>query len=255
MARRSSSSGKSKTKTGGETALARMTAPLFRPVFFALRWLRRLLIWGFALTALAVLLYRFVDPPTTYYMFSEGRRLGSVKQEWADLQDIAPVMARSVVAAEDANFCQHWGLDLKAIRAAMAEGGRRGASTISQQTVKNTYLWHGRNWTRKTLEAGLTLLVEAAWTKRRILEVYLNVAEFDTGVFGVHAAARHYFGVTPDKLTAVQAAQLAAVLPAPKKRSASKPTTRLRRRAASIRDGAATILADGRARCFSIAKD
>ena len=132
----------------------------------------------------------------------------------------------------------------------MADGGSRGASTISQQVVKNVYLWHGRDWSRKLLEAAITPLVEAVWSKRRILEVYLNVAEFDEGVFGVEAAARHYFGVGPGELTPTQAARLAAVLPNPKERSASQPSASLRRRSGSILDGAATIERDGRADCF-----
>ena len=139
---------------------------------------------------------------------------------------------------------------MTAIRAALEDGGRRGGSTISQQVVKNVYLWHGRSYLRKALEAMLTPVVEAVWSKRRILEVYLNVAEFDRGVFGVEAAAQHYFGVSAADLTATQAARLAAVLPDPKGRSASDPSAFVRRRAASIRDGAATIAADGRSDCF-----
>jgi monofunctional biosynthetic peptidoglycan transglycosylase len=200
--------------------------------------------------AAAVLLGRVVNPPTTAYMLGESLRLGGVKQEWAPIDRIAPVMVRSVVAAEDANFCEHWGFDVWAIRLAIAEGSNRGASTLSQQTVKNIYLWHGRTWVRKALEAALTPIVEAMWPKRRILEVYLNVAEFDEGVFGVQEAARHYFGVDADGLSAQQAAQLAAILPSPKTRSASRPTAFLKKRAAQIRAGAATIKADGRADCF-----
>lgn len=132
----------------------------------------------------------------------------------------------------------------------MLTGGGRGASTLSQQTVKNVYLWHGRSWLRKALEAAITPVVEGLWTKRRIIEVYLNVAEFDEGIFGVEAAARHYFGVGPEDLSAMQAARLAAVLPDPKDRSASKPGEWLRKRAASIMDGAATIRRDGRSACF-----
>ncbi|HAW46342.1 MAG TPA: monofunctional biosynthetic peptidoglycan transglycosylase, partial [Roseovarius sp.] len=162
----------------------------------------------------------------------------------------APVMARSAVAAEDANFCLHWGFDMGAIRDAIADGSVRGASTVSQQVVKNVWLWHGRNWARKALEAAITPLMEAAWSKRRVLEVYLNIAEFDEGVFGVEAAARHYFGVAAADLSAVQAARLAAVLPDPKGRSASRPSAALRQRAAAIVDGAATIARDGRAACF-----
>ena len=208
-------------------------------------------VLGLIAAVLAVtLLYKIVNPPTTPYMFAEGRRLGGVAQDWVPMSAIAPVMARSVVAAEDANFCLHWGLDVTAIRAALAAGGDRGASTISQQVVKNVYLWQGRNWTRKALEAVWTPLTEALWSKRRILEIYLNVAEFGRGIFGVQAAARHYFGVDAADLTPVQAARLAMVLPDPKGRDAANPTTSQRRRSASILDGAATIRADGRAACF-----
>ncbi len=218
---------------------------------FVLRWLFRAAMVFAVLALLWVILYRVVAPPTTYYIWSEERRLGhSADREWVDADDIAPVMFRSVVAAEDANYCTHWGFDMRALRAAIADGGTRGASTISQQTVKNVFLWHGRTYSRKVMEALLTPLVEAVWPKRRILEVYLNVAEFDEGVFGVKAAARHYFGTAPSRLTATQAARLAAILPSPKTRSASEPGPMVRKRAASIADGAATIARDGRAACF-----
>ena len=197
-----------------------------------------------------IALFAVVNPPTTPYMLSESRRLGGVAQEWVPIEDIAPVMARSAVAAEDANFCTHWGLDLVAIRAALEAGGERGASTISQQVVKNVFLWHGRSWARKALEALLTPVVELVWSKRRILEVYLNVAEFGEGVFGVESASRAWFGIPAADLSAAQAARLAAVLPDPKGRSATEPTPYLRRRAADIADGAATIDRDGRTGCF-----
>lgn len=183
-------------------------------------------------------------------MFAEGWRYGGVDQQWVDFDEIAPVMARSVVAAEDANYCEHWGFDMAAIRDALEDGSGRGASTLSQQVVKNVYLWQGRSWLRKALEAVMTPLVELVWTKRRILEVYLNVAEFDKGVFGVDAAAHRYFRVGPQELTPMQAARLAAVLPDPKDRSAARPTAFVQKRADSIMDGAATIKADGRASCF-----
>ncbi len=222
-----------------------------------LRYVRRALGWLFrGALAIAVLvmalmvLGRFLPVWTTPYMFAEGRKLGGVEYEWIALENIAPVMARSVVAAEDANFCTHWGFDMVAIREAIEEGGARGASTISQQTVKNVYLWHGRNYTRKALEALMTPALEAIWPKKRIIEVYLNIAEFDAGVFGVKAAARHYFDALPADLTARQAARLAAILPDPKGRSASNPSSFVRKRAASIMDGAATIRKDGRAACF-----
>lgn len=202
------------------------------------------------LVLFAVLFYSVVNPPTTPYIVSESRRLDGVDRMWVSIEEVSPYMARSVVAAEDANFCNHWGFDMKAIRAALIEGSGRGASTISQQVVKNVYLWQGRSWTRKALEAVLTPMVEAVWSKRRILEVYLNVAEFDEGVFGVEAAARHYFGVGPEDLTAIQAARLAAILPDPKRRSASNPSKLVRKRTMAIISGAATIRADGRSACF-----
>lgn len=221
-----------------------------RPVRFVLRWSLRLVAAVLVLALLAIGLFAVINPPTTYYMQREARRLGSVDHAWVAIDDVAPVMARSVVAAEDANFCTHWGFDMEAIRRALASGGQRGASTISQQVVKNVYLWQGRSWTRKALEALITPGVEAVWSKRRIVEVYLNVAEFDEGVFGVASAARHYFGVAPAELTAAQASRLAAILPDPKDRSAANPSDFVLRRAASIRDGAATIRADGRSACF-----
>ena len=214
------------------------------------RWFWRGMLGAVVMVLLFVLAFAVVNPPITPYMIAERGREGSITREWVPMEEIAPVMARSAVAAEDANFCLHWGLDLTAIKAALAEGSNRGGSTISQQTVKNVYLWHGRSWARKALEAMLTPMVEAVWSKRRILEVYLNVAEFDRGVFGVEAAARHYFGVSAADLTATQAARLAAVLPDPTGRSASDPSSFVQRRAAAIRDGAATIAADGRADCF-----
>ena len=219
-----------------------------------LRRLARLALWmvlgGVGLAGALVLLFSTVNPPVTPYMMSERSRLGGIAQDWVPMQEIAPVMARAAVAAEDANFCLHWGLDLKAIRTAMAAGGNRGASTISQQVVKNVYLWQGRSWFRKALEAGMTPAVEAVWSKRRILEVYLNVAEFDEGVFGIGRAAPHYFGVAAADLTEVQAARLAAILPDPKGRSAAEPSEFVRSRAAQILDGAATIRRDGRDDCF-----
>lgn len=213
-------------------------------------WILRGVLAVCVIALLITGLYALINPPTNVYMRAEAQRLGKVQQTWVPLERIAPVMARSAVAAEDANFCEHWGFDMRAIRAAIAEGSERGASTISQQTVKNVYLWHGRSYTRKALEAIMTPLVEAVWSKRRIIEVYLNIAEFDEGVFGVGAAAPHYFGVSAADLTPTQAARLAAILPSPKKRSASNPSSFVRKRTRQIRDGAATIKADGRSACF-----
>lgn len=246
MVRRVARAKKPGPKKGKSGRRARRPGPLRR----VLRWLVRGAAAAVALVAVAVLAVAVVNPPTTHTIWSEGRRLGGAKQDWVPMARIAPTMARSAVAAEDANFCLHWGFDMAAIRDAIEDGAQRGASTIPQQVVKNVYLWQGRSWVRKALEAGLTPLVELVWSKRRILEVYLNVAEFDEGVFGVEAAARHYFGVSAADLSAVQAARLAAVLPDPKGRSAAKPSAFVRKRASAILDGAATIKADGRAACF-----
>ena len=213
-------------------------------------WLVRGISALFLVLVVWVLLYLVINPPGGIYMLQEHRRIGGIERQWVPMDRIAPVMARSAVAAEDANFCMHWGFDMGEIRRVIDAGGTRGASTISQQVVKNVFLWHGRAWTRKVLEASMTPLVEALWSKRRILEVYLNVAEFDDGVFGVEAAARHYFDTSAADLTAVQAARLAAILPAPKARDAARPNEFVRRRAAQIMDGAATIQRDGRAACF-----
>ncbi len=241
-------------------ALRKKTAPKKKPAKGkkpARRSLKRRVTWFlvratsavFLVMLFLIVLFAIINPPTNAYMISESRRLGTLDRTWVPLEDIAPVMARSAVAAEDANFCEHWGFDVVAIRAAIAQGSG-GASTISQQTVKNVYLWQGRSWLRKAIEALMTPLVEAIWSKRRIIEVYLNVAEFDEGVFGVEAAAVHYFGVNARNLSATQAARLAAILPSPKKRSASNPSRSVRRKAVRVRDGAATIRADGRAACF-----
>jgi len=222
----------------------------FQPILWLRRWVFRMSVIILAVVTGTVAVHRFLNPPQTFYMGQEARRLGGIDTQWVPLAEVAPVVARSVVAAEDANFCLHWGFDMAAIRTAIEDGGGRGASTLSQQVVKNVYLWHGRNWLRKALEAAITPVVEGLWPKRRIIEVYLNVAEFDEGVFGIDAAAHHYFGVGPDALSAMQAARLAAVLPAPKDRSAARPDAWLRKRAASIIDGTATIRRDGRSSCF-----
>ena len=217
----------------------------------AVRWrpLRRILIWArwlalrfLGLMLVMVMIYALVNPPTTWTVVAEA----TAPRSWVDIDDIAPVMRRSVVAAEDANFCLHWGFDMVEIRKVVASGSSRGASTLTQQTAKNVFLWQGRSWSRKVLETAFTPMIEAFWSKRRILEVYLNVAEFGPGIFGIAAASRDYFGTTPDRLTPVQSARLAAVLPAPKTRSPAQASARSR----AIADGAATIARDGRADCL-----
>ena len=221
-----------------------------RPLRLVVRWLVRGVLVSVVMVLALVALFGRVDPPPGIYMLQERARLGAITRDWVPMEAISPHMARSAVAAEDANFCLHWGFDMAEIRRALDAGGRRGASTISQQVVKNVFLWHGRSWPRKAAEALLTPVLEATWSKRRILEVYLNVAEFDAGVFGVEAAARHYFGTSAAQLTAQQSARLAAILPDPQGRDAARPSTFVQRRAAAIMDGAATIARDGRAACF-----
>jgi monofunctional biosynthetic peptidoglycan transglycosylase len=229
---------------------ARPKRTLRQRLWGGLRWLARATVGAFAVLLFLIGLFAFVNPPTTPYMVAESTRWGPVTHDWVSIEEMTPYLPRVAVASEDANFCLHWGLDVEAIRKAMEDGSSRGASTISQQVVKNLFLWHGRSWLRKAMEAAITPLVEAVWTKRRILEVYLNIAEFDQGIFGVEAAARHYFGVSAADLTPVQSARLAAVLPDPKGRSASNPTSFVRGRAAAALSGAETIAADGRAACF-----
>ncbi|MEM6482565.1 MAG: monofunctional biosynthetic peptidoglycan transglycosylase [Pseudomonadota bacterium] len=223
---------------------------ILRPFFWLRRWLIRILALGFIVYVGLVTAHTFTAPSKTLYMKQEAARLGEIQYRWVALDDVAPEMARSVVAAEDANFCLHWGFDMTAIRQALDDGSGRGASTIPQQTVKNVYLWQGRSWARKAMEALMTPIVEALWSKRRIMEVYLNIAEYDEGVFGVAAAAQHYFGASAGDLTNIQAARLAAILPDPKGRSASQPSSFVRQRASQILDGAATIARDGRSSCF-----
>jgi monofunctional biosynthetic peptidoglycan transglycosylase len=213
-------------------------------------WLWRGLVGVAGFYGVLIVLFSFVPPPINIYQAQEAWRLGGIEKDWVGWDEIAPVMARSVVAAEDANFCLHWGFDMAAIREAIEDGGARGASTLSQQVVKNTFLWHGRSYLRKAMEAAITPVIEILWSKQRILEVYLNTAEFAEGVFGVQAAAQHHFGVDAADLSALQAARLAAVLPNPKDRSASQPSNFVRKRTRAILSGAETIDVDGRAGCF-----
>lgn len=219
-----------------------------------LQGLRRVLVWSLLAVALVFLawglIYRWVNPPITFYMMQERARLGEIQYKWVDIEQVAPMLRRAVVAAEDANFCTHWGIDSAAVRQALREGALRGGSTISQQTVKNAFLWPGRNWLRKAVEALLTPYIEMVWSKRRLLEIYLNIAEFDTGVFGIEAAAWHHFGVAAKDLNRVQAGRLAVVLPDPKGRSAIRPNQDTKKRAASVIAGADMIRKDGRAECF-----
>jgi monofunctional biosynthetic peptidoglycan transglycosylase len=217
-----------------------------------LGWLWRGILGVAAFYLVLILLFSFLPPPGNIYQWQESWRLGGIERDWVNIDEIAPEMGRSAVAAEDANFCLHWGFDMAAIRDAIDGGSGRGASTISQQVVKNVFLWHNRSWVRKAMEAALTPVMEVLWSKQRILEMYLNQAEFAEGVFGVQAAARHYWDIDARDLSATQSARLAAVLPNPKEYNAGKPGPYVRNRAGQIISGAETIEADGRAACFEV---
>lgn len=188
-----------------------------------------------------VILFRFVNPPTSAFMI--GHLLSGsgyeLRHEWVSLDDISPWMPLAVVASEDQRFPHHLGVDFSAIRKALAEyqagQGLRGASTITQQTAKNLFLWNGRSFVRKALEAGLALGIDGLWPKRRIIEVYLNIAEFGHGVYGVEAASRFFFGIPASQLSQGQAARLAAVLPNPKVLNAASPSAYVWERVAWIR--------------------
>lgn len=187
-----------------------------------------------AVPILALLAYRFVDPPLTPLMLvrryfpEQGQEFRALRHDAVALEEVAPSMTLAVLAAEDQNFLQHHGFDLPAIEKALKHNQthqrKRGASTISQQAAKNVFLWEGRSWLRKGLEVPFTLAIELLWGKRRILEVYLNVAEFGPGVFGIEAAARYWFQVPASRLTRRQAALLAASLPAPLRANPGHPS-------------------------------
>ena len=212
--------------------------------------IRAALLLAVAVVGLVVL-FRWVNPPPGTLMVAEWIRLGHVERDWVPLAEMSENLPLSAAAAEDADFCRHWGFDAAGIRAALADTERRrGGSTISQQVAKNVFLWPERSWLRKGLEAGLTGLIELALPKRRIMEVYLNVAEMGEGVFGVQAAARHYWDLDADALGPQRSSRLMAVLPDPKRRSPVSGSSYIARRGVAIESGATTIRADGRAACF-----
>jgi len=187
------------------------------------------------------MLWRFADPPFTLLMLErrlEAPRGATLRYRWVDLDQVSPNFLLAAVAGEDQRFPHHHGFDLEAINQALeeaAEGGRlRGASTISQQVAKNVFLWPGRSWLRKGLEAYYTLLIELTWGKRRILEMYVNLAELGPLTFGVEAASGYWLGRSARSLDRRQAALLAALLPSPRERSAIHPSPKVRERQAWI---------------------
>jgi monofunctional biosynthetic peptidoglycan transglycosylase len=196
-------------------------------------------LWKSAAAAVAasivvMLLLRWFTPPTSAFMLQERLAGIHVRYRWVTLDHISPYAALAVISSEDQKFFDHWGFDLDAIENAIQENksrsSPRGASTISQQVVKNLFLWPGKSYVRKGIESYLTLLMELLWPKRRILEVYLNIAQLGRGVFGVEAAARRYFGRPAARLNMRQAATLAAVLPSPEHMSADRPSEYVRHR-------------------------
>ena len=206
------------------------------------------------------LIYRFVPPPITFLMVERLFQGQGLDYQWRSLSDISPALPQAAVAAEDQRFCQPHGFDFQAMQKAMrqnqrtaARGGAkvRGGSTISQQTAKNVFLWPGRSYVRKGLEAWYTVLIETIWGKRRIMEVYLNVAEMGPGVYGAEAAAQRYFQEDASDLTPAQAAHLIAILPSPLKWKAVAPGGYVARRSRHIGGAMGAVRADGLASCLA----
>ncbi len=204
------------------------------PIGLAARGVAVALVAWLLVSIGAVLALRFVPPPMTAMMLERPGPFREIEYEWRDRPQIAVGAARAVIASEDQRFLAHHGFDFDQLQIAMDEyragDELRGASTITQQVAKNLFLWSGRSFLRKGLEAYFTVLLEACWPKQRILEVYLNVAELGDGVFGVEAAARQFFGVHASALSAEQAALLAAVLPNPHKLHVDEPSSYVRGR-------------------------
>lgn len=219
-----------------------------------LGWVLKLFLGLLAFSIIWTLTYRWIDPPLTWLMARD--RLGGVpvKQQWVPLDAMSRHLPRAVIGAEDAQFCVHRGFDFEAIEKAYErnKAGKkiRGGSTISQQTAKNVFLWPGRTMVRKGLEAWFTVLIEFLWGKPRIMEVYLNVAEFGRGVFGAEAAAQHYFDKPAAKLTRIESARLAAILPQPIKRDAAAPGRYTKRYANRIAKRAKVVANEGIDACL-----
>jgi monofunctional biosynthetic peptidoglycan transglycosylase len=216
-------------------------------------WLTRIICGLFLFSILWVLIYRFVPPPITATMignFVAGRGL---EKDWMSLDEMDRDMVRAAIGAEDSKFCQHNGFDFEAIEDAMkrnASGGRiRGGSTLSQQTAKNAFLWQGGGYARKGMEAYFTFLIEHLWSKRRIMEVYLNLAETGIGTYGANAGAQRYFGHDASAMSPTEAARIAAILPLPKKRGAIAPKGFTRRYGNTIAARVGQVRRDGLDAC------
>lgn len=240
-------------------------SPVIEPIvklFVGLYRLFNIALWAIFLTLFAMVVlagvYRFVDPNLTLTMLERRLDGEEVQRQWSPIQSISPHLVDAVIAAEDTQFCQHKGIDFDAIETAIADAEQgkrlRGASTISQQTAKNVFLFNGGGWARKGVEAGLTIVIETLWPKRRIIEVYLNVAEWGDGVFGAEAAARARFGKSAASLTQQEAALLASVLPNPHKWRVDPPGPYVRKRARQVRARMRQIHRDGLNDCVANSK-
>ena len=201
-----------------------------------MKYIKITLVGFLLLTVIPILTLRWVDPPTSAFMLQKKFKAWwndqdtfQIRYQWVNWEKISPHAGLAVVAAEDQKFPFHWGFDHQAITDAWQErvaGTRvRGASTISQQVAKNLFLWPGKSFIRKGIEAYFTLLIEILWPKQRILEVYLNIAEFGNGIYGVAAAGKIYFGKAPNRLKRRECALMAAVLPSPKRLNLGQPSS------------------------------
>jgi len=217
-------------------------------------WIVKLVVAFFLISILWVLAYRFVPPPITVTMMGDVLAGRGLHKDWMPIGQMDRDMVRASIAAEDSKFCSHHGFDFEAIEDAMkrnASGGRiRGGSTISQQTAKNAFLWNGGGYARKGAEAWFTFLIEHLWGKRRIMEVYLNVAETGIGTYGVNAGSQRYFGHDASAMSATEAARIAAVLPLPKKRGAIAPKGFTRRYGNTIAARIGAVTRDGLDACI-----
>src|SRR5688500_11672180 len=216
-------------------------------------WLWRSILSLFRLSIALVVIYRFVPPPITATMIGDVVGGRGLAKDWMSLEEMDRDMVRAAIGAEDSKFCQHNGFDIEAIEDAMkrnASGGRiRGGSTISQQTAKNVFLWQGGGYFRKGVEAYFTFLIENLWPKRRIMEVYLNLAETGIGTYGVNAGSQRYFDHEASAMSRAEAARIAAVLPLPKKRGAVAPKGFTRRYGNSITSRIGIVARDGLDAC------
>jgi monofunctional biosynthetic peptidoglycan transglycosylase len=200
-----------------------------------------------------VILYRFIPPPVTPLMVIRAVEGRGLDHRWRPIDQVSPALPRALIAAEDAKFCDHRGFDFDALYKAYEnnESGKkvRGGSTISQQTAKNVFLWPGRSYVRKGLEAWFTVLIETFWGKKRIMEVYLNSIEYGSGIYGAEAASQRYFGVGADRLSQAQASRLAAILPSPLKWQVVKPGKYVAKRSKKIGKASGAVRRDGLADC------